>query len=67
MAIDVMVTISGINEDGKYVSSLHTFKVNTEQEVKDWVAQAPAISRNIDNGPEIRVEIPGRGRGRRKE
>lgn len=65
MSIKVMVTINGVNEDGNVITALHMFEVNTEQEVDDWVAQAPAIKRNIDDGPAIRVEIPGKGR--RKE
>ena len=65
MSLKVMVSFTGTNEDGNVVTGLHTFEVNTEEEVKEWVAKAPAITRNIDNGPEIRVELPGRGR--RKE
>lgn len=65
MSLKVMVSITGENEEGNVITALHTFEVATEQEVKEWVAKAPAITRNIDNGPEIRVELPGRGR--RKE
>lgn len=66
MAINVMVSLNGVNEDDKVITALHTFVAKTEKEVVEWVAQAPAISRNIDDGPPIRVEIP-RINNRRKE
>lgn len=60
--INVMVSLNGVNEEGNVITALHTFKVHTEKEVADWIALAPAIQRNIDDGPEIRVEIPGKAR-----
>lgn len=53
-----MVSFSGVNEHGNAITALHTFDVATEEEAVNWIAQAPAISRNIDDGPPIRVEIP---------
>lgn len=67
MTFKVMVSYNGVNEEGKVVTGLHTYEVATEEEIEEWVAKAPALKRNIDDGPPIRVEIPSPGRGRRKE
>lgn len=60
MAINVMVSFSGVNEDGKIANGLHTFVLETEAELNEWIAKAPAQQRNIDNGPPIRVEMERR-------
>lgn len=64
MTINVMVSLNGVNEEGKAITALHTFTAKTEAEVVAWIEKAPAFQRNIDNGPPIRVEIPGRSNKR---
>lgn len=66
MPINVMVSLNGVNEEGKSVVALHIFEAASEEDVIKWVESAPAIKRNIDDGPALRVEIP-RINNRRKE
>ena len=58
--INVMVTWVGVNEHGNRVTDLRQLEFSSEKELLEWIDSAPKPEKPVDQGPDIRIELPPR-------